>query len=115
MQKNLKISSKLTNKLNFEAVSFDNKKDIRHIKYDFNNNNKISNNSFNVIIFVLVLLSILSKYFFDYIKNIFQKDTRDNKLSKIRIKKAEKYLKKNDLTKFYEEIENPCYYFLVKN
>jgi len=104
------LQSSQTNSISKQLVS-DNKKDIRHIKYDFNNNNKISNNSFNVIIFVLVLLSILSKYFFDYIKNIFQKDTRDNKLSKIRIKKAEKYLKKNDLTKFYEEIEKSMLLF----
>ena len=54
---------------------------------------------------------MLSKYFFKYIKNIYQKDTKADKLSKIRIKKAEKYLKKNDLIKFYEEIEKSMLLF----
>ena len=81
------LQSSQTNSISKQLVS-DNRKDIRHIKYDFNHNKKISNNLFNVIIFILVLLSIASKYFFDHIKNIFQKDTRDSKLSKIRIKKS---------------------------
>ena len=104
------LQSSQTNSISKQLVS-DNRKDIRHIKYDFNHNKKISNNSFSVIIFILVLLSIASKYFFDHIKNIFQKDTRDSKLSKIRIKKAEKYLKKNDLIKFYEEVEKSMLLF----
>ncbi|RPG53128.1 MAG: protein BatD [Flavobacteriales bacterium TMED84] len=104
------LQSSQTNSISKQLVS-NNKKDIRHIKYDFNQNKKISNKSFNVIIFILVLVLILLKYFFKYIKNIYQKDTKSDKLSKIRIKKAEKYLKKNDLTKFYEEIEKSMLLF----
>ncbi|MBH07893.1 MAG: hypothetical protein CMP71_02210 [Flavobacteriales bacterium] len=104
------LQSSQTNSISKQLVS-NNKKDIRHIKYDFNQNKKISNKSFNVIIFILVMILMLSKYYFKYIKNIYQKNTKSDKLSKIRIKKAEKYLKKNDLTKFYEEIEKSMLLF----
>ena len=104
------LQSSQTNSISKQLVT-NNKKDIRHIKYDFNQSNKISNKLFNVLISILVLILMLSKYFFKYIKNIYQKDTKADKLSKIRIKKAEKYLKKNDLTKFYEEIEKSMLLF----
>ena len=104
------LQSSQTNSISKQLVS-DNKKDIRHIKYDFSQSKKISNKLFNIIVFVLVLILMLSKYFFNYIKNIYQKVTRDNELSKIRIKKAEKHLKKNDLIKFYEEIEKSMLLF----
>ena len=104
------LQSSQTNSISKQLVS-DNKKDIRHIKYDFSQSKKISNKLFNIIVFVLVLILMLSKYFFNYIKNIYQKVNRDNELSKIRIKKAEKHLKKNDLIKFYEEIEKSMLLF----
>ncbi len=104
------LQSSQTNSISKQLVS-DNKQDIRHIKYDFSQSKKISNKLFNIIVFVLVLILMLSKYFFNYIKNIYQKVTRDNELSKIRIKKAEKHLKKNDLIKFYEEIEKSMLLF----
>ena len=104
------LQSSQTNSISKQLVS-DNKKDIRHIKYDFSQSKKISNKLFNIIVFVFVLILMLSKYFFNYIKNIYQKVTRDNELSKIRIKKAEKHLKKNDLIKFYEEIEKSMLLF----
>jgi len=104
------LQSSQTNSISKQLVS-DNKKDIRHIKYDFSQSKKISNKSFNVIIFALILLLMLSNYLFNYIKNVYKKDTRSNKLSKTKIKKAEKYLKKNDLSKFYEEIEKSMLLF----
>lgn len=104
------LQSSQTNSISKQLVT-NNKKDIRHIKYDFNQSNRIPNKLFNVLISILLLILMLSKYFFKYIKNIYQKDTKADKLSKIRIKKAEKYLKKNDLTKFYEEIEKSMLLF----